>query len=78
MYKRQLKEQPPVEEALALLDSINDGRAVDTDDELAGLLLRNLYPQAIEPKALLRYLHAPKERSHSGSYSMFWLSLIHI
>ena len=67
-----LNEQPPAEEALALLDLINDRRVVDTDDQLAGLLLRHLYPKAIEPEALLRYLRAPKERSHSGSYSMFW------
>lgn len=67
-----LKEQPPAEEALALLDSIKDGRVVDADDQLAGLLLSHLYPKSIEPEALLRYLHAPKERRSIGSYSMFW------
>lgn len=67
-----LKEQPPAEEALALLDSINDGRVVDTDDQLVGLLLSHLYPKAIEPSSLLRYLHPPKERRSIGSYWMFW------
>jgi hypothetical protein len=67
-----LKQRPPHEEAIALLDSINDGRVTDPDDQLAGHLLCHLYPDAIEPKALLRYLHAPKEQNHIGSYSLFW------
>lgn len=41
--------------ALALLDDITDGRVSDQDDELAGLLLRHLYPGHIDPKTLLRY-----------------------
>lgn len=67
-----LKQQPPAEEAISLLDSINDGRVTDPDDELAGQLLRHLYPDVIKPEVLLRYLHAPKKKNYTGSYSMFW------
>ncbi len=68
-----LNQQPPPEEAISFLDSINDGRVADPDDELAGQLLSHLYPKNIEPDALLRYLHALKERDFvDGSYSMFW------
>jgi hypothetical protein len=67
-----LKQQPPSEEAISLLDSINDGRVADPDDELTGLLLRHLYPKAIEPEFLLRYLHKPTEQNNISSYSRFW------
>ncbi|MFH0780344.1 MAG: hypothetical protein V2B20_00085 [Pseudomonadota bacterium] len=67
-----LNQRPPHDEAISLLDSINDGRVADPDDQLAGQLLQHLYPDAIAPEVLLRYLHAPKEQNHIGSYSMFW------
>lgn len=67
-----LQQRPLHDEAIALLNSINDGRAADPDDQLAGHLLQHLYPKTLEPGALLRYLHAPKEQNHIGSYIRFW------
>lgn len=67
-----LKLSPPTEETIALLNSINDQRITDSDDDLAGQLLSSLYPQYIAPDALLRYLHAPKKRDYIGNHSMFW------
>ncbi len=67
-----LKLSPPIEEAIALLSSINDQRITDSDDELAGNLLSHLYPEHIAPYVLLRYLHAPKKRDYIGKHSMFW------
>ncbi len=67
-----LKQQPPHDEAIALLDSITAGRVADPDDQLAGHLLRHLYLDAIAPETLLHYLHSPKEQNHIGSYSLFW------
>ncbi|MBK8889719.1 MAG: hypothetical protein IPN75_04645 [Dechloromonas sp.] len=67
-----LKLSPPNEEAIALLDSINDRRIADSDDDLAGNLLSSLYPDHIAPDRLLRYLHAPKKREYIGKHSMFW------
>ena len=67
-----LKQSPPIEEAIALLDSINDQRITDSDDDLAGQLLSNLYPEHIAANTLLRYLHPPKKREYIGKHSMFW------
>jgi len=60
------------EEAIALLDAINDHRLDDSNDELAGQLLRHLYPATIGAEGLLRYLHAPKVRNLIGGFSMFF------
>lgn len=67
-----LKQSPPTEEAIALLDLIKDQKITDSDDDLAGQLLSSLYPKHIAPDALLRYLHAPKKREYIGKHSMFW------
>lgn len=67
-----LKSSPPIKESMALLDSINDQRISDSDDDLAGKLLSSLYPDRIGPDVLLRYLHAPKKRDYIGKHSMFW------
>lgn len=67
-----LKSSPPHEDAIALLDAINDRRVEDSDDELAGNLLRHLYPDAIAPEILMGYLHPPRKRNHIGRHSLFW------
>ncbi|TXI81204.1 MAG: hypothetical protein E6Q44_05010 [Flavobacteriales bacterium] len=67
-----LRLSPPTAEAIDLLDDFADGRVADGDDELAGRLLQHLYPAAIEPGALTRYLHVPKNTSLIGNYSWFW------
>lgn len=67
-----LKQGAPVREAVSLLDAIADGQITDNDDELAGFLLHHLYPNSLEPAALMRYLHLPKDRQLTGSYSWFW------
>lgn len=64
--------QPEPQEAVALLDEINEDRVADPDDELAGGLLRHLYPKDIAAESLLSYLHVPKERNLFGSYVAFW------
>ncbi len=67
-----IKQAPADNEALALLDAINDGRLADTEDGGSGTLLRHLYPAAIAPDKLLNYLHFPKTREQINGYSMFW------
>jgi hypothetical protein len=58
--------------ALALLDEISVGRVADEDDELAGILLRQLYPEQIPPEALFQHLHRPKQANLIGIYLWFW------
>lgn len=60
------------EDALALLETITQGHVTDCDDELAGRLLRSLYPGTIKPEHLLRYLHSPKDPDLSGRFIYFW------
>ncbi|MBA1446276.1 MAG: hypothetical protein M3H12_03795 [Chromatiales bacterium] len=67
-----LKLVPALPEALVLLDVITEGQVNDPDDELAGLLLQYLYPDVITPKALIHYLHAPKNPNLSGYFVRFW------
>lgn len=67
-----LESGAPVQEALSMLDAITSGQIADNDDELSGLLLSHLYPQSIEPAALLRYLHIPKTPELIGNFVWFW------
>lgn len=67
-----LKLSTNPKEALHLLDDVTDGRVTDSDDELAGTLLRHLYPAHLDPKLLLRNLHKPKDPNFLGSYVVFW------
>lgn len=67
-----LKLSPPSDEAMAVLDSINERRLTDSDDDLAGELLHHLYPHHIAPDVLFRYLHAPKKRDYIGGLASFW------
>ena len=55
-----------------LLADIHGGLISDPDDELLGLLLRELYPDKLSPAEILRYLRTPKNRSFIGQYVLFW------
>lgn len=66
-----LKLAPPAE-ARTLLDAIHEGTIRDADDELAGALLRNLYPGHLSPLELIEHLHAPKDDHLIGWYALFW------
>ncbi|OYY92788.1 MAG: hypothetical protein B7Y41_14530 [Hydrogenophilales bacterium 28-61-23] len=57
---------------LALLNDITTGRVADEDDELAGILLRQLYPEQIAPESLFQHLHRPKQTNLIGIYLWFW------
>lgn len=70
--KAWLKLSINPQEALNLLDDVTEGRVTDHDDELAGTLLRHLYPMHLDAKMLLRYLHEPKKSELLGSYVVFW------
>ncbi len=58
--------------ALRLLEDINAGYVDDHDDEIASILLLHLYPEHIQPEALLAHLHTPKNASLIGHYFWFW------
>lgn len=67
-----LKSVATPQAALSLLDDITAGRVSDEDDELAGILLRQLYPEQIAPESLFQHLHMPKQANLIGIYLWFW------
>ncbi len=57
---------------LELLEEIRQNAVEDTDDELLGYLLTELYPTFIDPKRIVAFLHPPKRQSFIGTYVYFW------
>lgn len=57
---------------LSLLRRVDSGEVADNDDEMRGLLLRDLYPEAIGPEQILDYLRWPKEPDLLTTYQEFW------
>lgn len=55
-----------------MLDEIRNESIADLDDDLLGYLLTILYPKSIPASKILDYLHAPKQRNHTGNYLIFW------
>ena len=60
------------EPLLILLEDIEAGRVADGDDELMGLLLRQLYPVTLPPASVVAYLHPAKAANLIGNYVLFW------
>lgn len=67
-----LKLQEDKQKAVAFLDKINANQIRDDDDQLAGLLLSELYPSVIKPESLAQYFHQPKRDHFTRAYVMFW------
>lgn len=65
------------EEPIALLRQIGQGRVKDDNDELSGILLKQLYPQQLPPDELLQQLHRPKNPTLAGMYALFWDYQVH-
>ncbi len=59
-----------VEDELALLGELNQGRINDPDDELLGMVLWKLYPKHIKPIQVIDYLHS--HGRSAGTYLDFW------
>lgn len=57
---------------LELLEDINSGAVPDGDDELAGLLLRQLYPTHLSATQVVACLHSAKSPNLIGMYLHFW------
>lgn len=55
-----------------LLDEVYAGRVSDSDAQLLGWLLKELYPKALAPSELLQYLRVPKESNNLTLYEYFW------
>lgn len=58
---------------LKLAEDIRTGIVEDNDDEILGIVLKELYPQFIPPAKIFDYLHVPKVENLIGSYRVFWI-----
>ena len=68
-YREQDKD---TEDLRVLLEDIHTGSVSDPDDELLGILLKDLYPKILSISDLLKYLKTPKAPSLYGKYVSFW------
>ena len=56
----------------SILEDIRRGTLTDSNDDMAGNLLTELYPGFVTPEEVFDYLRAPSMPNHFGSYSDFW------
>lgn len=71
-YRRILDDDERGEALRAMLEAIHEGTVSDPDDDLRGMLLGALYPDAIGPAAVWRYLTPRSDRSYYGQCWLFW------
>ena len=65
-------------ELCEILASIRDGQLRDSNDELLGTVLAQLYPQDLPPSQIWDYLHMNGDQRVVGSYRVFWRTLLNI
>ena len=71
-YRHILDDDERSEALRAILEEIRTGAVSDPDDELRGALLDALYPDAIRPSEVWRYLVPRRDRVYHGLCWMFW------
>ena len=57
-----------------ILEDIEAESISDPEDELLGIVLQALYPNALSVAQVLQFLRTPKNISCTGEYSQFWTS----
>ena len=72
-YVQQCRDEDTATDDLkALLADMHEGTVSDPDKDLLGLLLRRLYPKALRPAEVGRYLREREREVIGGSYWSFW------
>ena len=71
--QQRRKGQEKTIELATLLEDVNSGSVSDPDDELLGVLLRELYPDFLSVSDVWRYFRTPKNPMLFGSYVFFWI-----
>ena len=70
------KGQKKTTELAKLLEDVNSGLVSDPDDELLGILLKELYPDFLSPSDTWEYFRTPKNPELViGGYTSFWINL---
>ena len=61
---------------LNTLEAVHDGTHPDPDDEIAGTLLRHLYPDDLPPTEIWKYAGRRNNRSFLGRFWGFWYRVL--
>lgn len=73
---RQFGDAPTLEKDLiGLLSAIEEGQLSDSEDEMTGRLLCELYPHRLSLADAKRFFHAPKNPDLLGYYQHFWITV---
>lgn len=56
----------------ALLAELRQGKVVDADDALLGILLGAVFPRFVDAREIFDYLHSPKQTRSASLYEGFW------
>ena len=56
-----------------MVDDIDSGSLDDPQDDLLGILLKALYPNALSMAEVQRYFRRPKLTNMTGEYTRFWM-----
>lgn len=70
---RHMKGKQDRKQLIDLLRDFGNGNAPDHDDDLAGRLLRELYPDVIGVSEILDYLQSRRDEDLIGNYYYFWM-----
>ena len=74
--QQQRKGQEKTTELATLLEDVNSGLVPDPDDELLGILLKELYPGFLSTLDIWEYFRTPKNPELViGCYTSFWINL---
>ena len=74
--QQQRKGQEKTTELATLLEDVNSGLVLDPDDELLGILLKELYPGFLSTLDIWEYFRTPKNPELViGCYTSFWINL---
>ena len=76
IVRYQRKNGKPIDELKMLLADVDAGRILDSQDDLLGCLLSELYPECLSVAEVMQYLRVPKVASLWGIYELFWTTMI--
>ena len=74
--QQQRNDKHAATKMINLLEGVNAGSVSDPDDQLLGIVLKELYPDPLSASDIWKYFRTPKAPNLYGSYAFFWLTHI--
>ena len=75
-FRQHRRDEGALEKLKTLLVDINEGRVADSDDDLLGHLLRELYPRVLSVREVVHFLKPPSSSDYFGVYYDFWVNRV--